>query len=81
MTSHDVINTSKKSDKVIKVVVRGDTTVEAQLLTESVQQNYAILVVEEGLENKGTLGIKDQMEKTNPVYVLGFDEQTGIKVS
>ncbi len=64
VTSHDVINTSKKSDKVIKVVVRGDTTVEAQLLTESVQQNYAILVVEEGLENKGTLGIKDQMEKT-----------------
>lgn len=79
VTSHDVINTSKKSDKVIKVVVRGDTTVEAQLLTESVQQNYAILVVEEGLENKGTLVIKDQMEKTNPVYVLGFDEQTGIK--
>ena len=35
-------------------MVRGDTTVEAQLLTESVQQNYAILVVEEGLENKGT---------------------------
>lgn len=79
VTSHDVINTNKKSEKVIKVVVRGDTTVTAQLLTESVQQDYAILVVEEGLENKEVLGIKDQSEKKGPVYVIGFDGQTGIK--
>lgn len=78
VTSHDVINT-KGNDKVIKVVVRGDTTVEAQVLTESARQNYAILIVEDGLENKAILGIKEQDQRENSVYVLGFDDQSDTK--
>lgn len=78
VTSHDVINT-KGNDKVIKVVVRGDTTVEAQVLTESMRQNYAILIVEDGLENKTILGIKEQDQRENPVYALGFDNQPDTK--
>ena len=78
VTSHDVINT-KGNDKVIKVVVRGDTTVDAQILTESARQNYAILIVEDGLENKAILGIKEQDQRENPVYVLGFDDQSDTK--
>ena len=79
VTNYDVINIHKKSEKIIKVVVHVDTTVTAQPLTESVQQNYVILVVEEGLENKKALGIIDKDKKINPVYVLGFDGETGIK--
>lgn len=78
VTSHDVINT-KGNDKVIKVVVRGDTTVDAQVLTESARQNYAILIVEDGLENKAILGIKEQDQRENPVYVLGFDDKSDTK--
>lgn len=77
VTSHDVININKKNDKVIKVVVRGDTTVTAEVLTESKQQNYAILIVEEGLKNKTISGIKNESKKTEQVYILGFDGQTG----
>ena len=76
VTSDDVLKNNKTQTIVVKVVVRGDTTVDAQILTESKQENYGILVAEEGLENKTVLSFRDTDLDSGEAYILGFLNQT-----
>lgn len=76
VTGDDVLKNNKTQNIVVKVVVRGDTTVDAQILTESKQENYGILVAEEGLENKTVLSFRDTDLDSGEAYILGFLNQT-----
>lgn len=63
----------------IQVVVKGDVTVTANILTESEQQNYAVLQIDSSLSERTALklGSTADLITGNSVYALGFDANAG----
>jgi S1-C subfamily serine protease len=63
----------------IKVVVKGDVTVDATILTESKNENYCILQVDSSISERVALklGTAKELVTGDSVYALGFAENAG----
>lgn len=65
--------------EAIRVVVKGDVTVEAALLTESAEQNYAVLQVDGSISERLPLKLAaaKMLVTGDTVYALGFADGAG----
>ena len=66
-------------EDVFQVVVKGDITVGATILTESKNENYCILQVEKSINEKIPLklGISEKQKIGDTIYTMGFGENAG----
>ncbi|OUQ62898.1 hypothetical protein B5E53_16885 [Eubacterium sp. An11] len=62
----------------IKVIVKGDVTAEATIVTESKKENYAILQLDDSLNERIPLklGVSHQTLIGDKIYTMGFSENT-----
>ena len=79
LTTYDTLHSNKYEDEaVIKIVVNGDVTVGASIVTYSKKENYAVLQLESGIAERSilSLGNSERLKTGDAVYVLGFPKET-----
>lgn len=79
LTTYDTLHSKKYEDEaVIKVVVDGDVTIDASIITYSKKENYAVLELESGIAERRVLSLGNSGSLTigDTVYTLGFPEET-----
>lgn len=79
LTTYDTLHSKKyEGEAVIKVVVNGDVTIEASIVTYSKNENYAVLQLESGIAERSILSLGNSGSLTigDTVYALGFPEET-----
>lgn len=78
---HDISTEGHSLRDSIQVVVKGDVTVEASVLTESEEDNYSILQVASSISERTALklGNTENLITGDTVYALGFADNAGTK--
>ncbi len=76
---HDMNRENIQETGCIRIIVKGDVTVEASVLTESKEQDYCILSVANALSEKSALKLGDasKQKKGDKVFALGFADEPG----
>lgn len=76
---HGIPYENNTLDNSIQVVIKGDVTIDASILTESEKENYSILQVDSSISEKKpvTFGSNRDLVIGDTVYALGFAEDAG----
>lgn len=76
---HKISYTNGNLPDIIQVVLKGDVTADASILTESKLQDYSILEISNSLSEKTPLimGNSEELVTGERIYTLGFSENAG----
>lgn len=76
---HDISYENHALDDSVQVVVKGDVTVQASVITESEKENFSILQIEGRISERSAVvfGSDEDVRIGDSVYALGFAEDAG----
>lgn len=76
---HEISYENSTLDDSVQVVVKGDVTVQASVMTESEKENFSILQLEGRISERSAVvfGSDEDVRIGDTVYALGFAEDAG----